>query len=226
MDGLRETMYLNKDVYNSMWSLTTYSGSFIVLCGFDGSGKTTQIKELAHHYAQEKQVIQTFQPSYWYRNNPEVRNYLENGKCIDSLLLALLAATDRRKHTLEIIEPSLTSSKNLLISDRYVYSSLAYFYARDLSLETVVKLNQSLPRPHITFYLHLPPAVIIERLQKRDGLILKYEEKLSFIEKVCEVYRFLSKTDERFIKIDGTASISSIHHQIRHYIDKVCFGHA
>ncbi|GAA4659144.1 ATP-binding cassette domain-containing protein [Bartonella pachyuromydis] len=46
-------MYFNKDVYNSMWSLTTYSGSFIALCGFDGSGKTTQIKELAHHYAQE-----------------------------------------------------------------------------------------------------------------------------------------------------------------------------
>ncbi|WP_342753409.1 dTMP kinase [Bartonella sp. ML70XJBT.G] len=135
-----------------------------------------------------------------------------------------LAATDRRKHTLEIIEPSLTSSKNLLISDRYVYSSLAYFYARDLSLETVVKLNQSIPRPHITFYLHLPPAVIIERLQKRDGLILKYEEKLSFIEKVCEVYQLLSEMDERFIVIDGTNSVSSIHNQIRHYIDKVCFG--
>ncbi|WP_208440743.1 dTMP kinase [Bartonella raoultii] len=218
-------MYLNKDVYNSMWSLKTYSGSFIALCGFDGSGKTTQIKELAGYYAQEKQVIQTFQPSHWYRKNPEVRDYLENGKCIDSLLLALLAATDRRKHILEIIEPSLMSSKNLLISDRYVYSSLAYFYARGLSLETVVKLNQSIPRPHITFYLHLPPFVIIERLQKRDGLILKYEEKLSFIEKVCEIYQLLSKTDERFITIDGTASISSIHHQIRYYIDKVCFSY-
>ncbi|GAA4659147.1 hypothetical protein [Bartonella pachyuromydis] len=122
----------------------------------------------------KKQVIQTFQPSHWYRNNPEARNYLENGKSIDSLLLALLAATDRRKHILEIIEPSLMSSQNLLISDRYVYSSLAYFYTRDLS---VVKLNQSLPRPHITFYLHLLPAVIIERLQKRDGLILKIRRK-------------------------------------------------
>lgn len=34
-------MYLNKDIYNSMWSLKKYSGSFIALCGFDGSGKTT-----------------------------------------------------------------------------------------------------------------------------------------------------------------------------------------
>lgn len=39
MDG--EKMYLNKDIYNSMWSLKKYSGSFIALCGFDGSGKTT-----------------------------------------------------------------------------------------------------------------------------------------------------------------------------------------
>ncbi|WP_273790294.1 dTMP kinase [Bartonella sp. CM31XJBT] len=216
-------MYLDKKVYNSMWSPKKFSGSFIVLCGFDGSGKTTQTKEIARHYSIEKHIIQTFQPSYWYRNNPEIRDYLDNGKAIDPLLLALLSATDRRKHTLEIIEPSLTSSQNLLISDRYVYSSLAYFYARELSVESVVKLNQSIPRPHITFYLHLPPTTILERLQKRDGLNLKYEEKLSFIEKVYKVYKVLSEIDERFITIDGTASVSLIHHQIRHHIDEVCF---
>ncbi len=46
------------------------------------------------------------------------------------------------------------SSQNLLISDRYVYFSLAYFYAREFFVESVVKSNQSIPRPHITFYLH------------------------------------------------------------------------
>ncbi|WP_273757040.1 hypothetical protein [Bartonella sp. MM73XJBT] len=59
-----------------------------------------------------------------------------------------------------------------------------------------------------------------------DGLILKYEERLSFIEKVCEVYQLLSEMGERFIAIDGIASLSSIHNQIRHHIDKVCFGYA
>ncbi|WP_375685853.1 dTMP kinase, partial [Bartonella sp. TT110JLCBS] len=88
----------------------------------------------------------------------------------------------------------------------------AYFYARELSVESVVKLNQSIPRPHITFYLHLPPTTILERLQKRDGLNLKYEEKLSFIEKVYEVYQVLSEIDERFITIDGTTPVSLIHH--------------
>ncbi|WP_175868590.1 dTMP kinase [Bartonella gabonensis] len=216
-------MYLNKDIYNSMWSLKQYSGSFVALCGFDGSGKTTQAQEISRYWSQEKHIIQTFQPSHWYRNNQEVRDYLENGKPIDSLLLALLAATDRRKHTLEIIEPSLTSSQNLLISDRYVYSSLAYFYARGLSLERVIKLNQSIPRPHITFYFHVPPTSIIERLKKRDGLTLKYEEKRSFIEKVYEVYQLLSEIDERFIVIDGTASVALIHNQIRHHIKTACF---
>ncbi|CAK01053.1 dTMP kinase [Bartonella tribocorum] len=217
-------MYLKKDIYNSMWSSKQYAGSFVVLCGFDGSGKTTQVQEISRYWAQEKHIIQTFQPSHWYRNNQEVRDYLESGKSIDPLLLALLAATDRRKHTLEIIEPSLTSSQNFIISDRYVYSSLAYFYARGLSLESVIKLNQFIPRPCITFYLHLPPTAIIERLQKRDGLALKYEEKLSFIEKVYEVYQLLSEIDERFIVIDGTASISSIHNQVRYHIDKACFN--
>ncbi|QEE08935.1 hypothetical protein D1093_04710 [Bartonella kosoyi] len=88
----------------------------------------------------------------------------------------------------------------------------------------MIKLNQFIPRPCITFYLHLPPAAIIERLQKRDGLALKYEEKFSFIKKVYEVYQFLLETDERFIVIDGTASVSLIHDQIRHHIDKACFN--
>lgn len=112
------------------------------------------------------------------------------------MLLALCATTDRRKRTFEFIEPSLTSSQNLLISDRYIHCSLAYFYAQDLSLESVIKLNQSIPRPCIIFYRHLPSAAIIERLQKRNGLVLKYKEKLSFIEKFYQVYQFLSEIDE------------------------------
>nr|WP_244427575.1 hypothetical protein [Bartonella queenslandensis] len=89
------------------------------------------------------------------------------------------------------MEPSLTSSQNLLISDRYVYSSLAYLYARGLSIESVIKLNQSISRLCITFYLHLLLAAIIERLQKRDSLALKYEEKLLFIEKAYQVYQLV-----------------------------------
>ncbi len=57
-----------------MWSPKKFSGSFIVLCGFDGSGKTTQTKEIARHYSTEKHIRHTFQPSYWYRNNPEIRD--------------------------------------------------------------------------------------------------------------------------------------------------------
>ncbi len=60
-------------------------------------------------------------------------------------------------------------------------------------------------------------------MQKRDGLNLKYEEKLSFIEKAYEVYQVLSEIDERFITIDVAAPVSLIHQQIRHHIDKVCF---
>ncbi|WP_375678319.1 MULTISPECIES: hypothetical protein [unclassified Bartonella] len=53
-------MYLDKKVYNSMRSSKKFSGSFIVLCGFDGSGKTTQTKEIARHYSTERHIIQTF----------------------------------------------------------------------------------------------------------------------------------------------------------------------
>lgn len=51
-----EKVYLKKDIYNSMWSSKQYAGSFVALCGFDGSGKTTQTKEISRHYSQEKNI--------------------------------------------------------------------------------------------------------------------------------------------------------------------------
>lgn len=69
-----------------------------------------------------------------------------------------------------------------------------------------VWLNQSIPRPYIIFYLHLPFAAIIERLQKRNDLT------------------FLSEIDEWFIVIDGISSVSLIHNKTRYYIDKFCFN--
>lgn len=36
MDSIIDKMYPNKNVYNSMWSLKKFSGSFIALCGLMG----------------------------------------------------------------------------------------------------------------------------------------------------------------------------------------------
>ncbi|GAA5100164.1 hypothetical protein GCM10023260_11720 [Bartonella acomydis] len=55
-------------------------------------------------------------------------------------------------------------------------------------------------------------------------MALKYEEKFSFVEKVCEVYQLLSEIDERFVKINRTVPVSLIQNQIRHYINNACFN--
>ncbi|CDO46174.1 hypothetical protein BM1374165_00149 [Bartonella henselae] len=74
MDSIIDKMYPNKNVYNSMWSLKKFSGSFIALCGLMG-GQNNANKRDFPPVRRKKHIIQSFQLSYWYRNNPEVKNY-------------------------------------------------------------------------------------------------------------------------------------------------------
>ncbi|WP_370931506.1 dTMP kinase [Bartonella sp. DGB1] len=203
-------MLITTENYEAMWSHKPYAGLFIAMCGFDGSGKTTQTQNIANVYSSKRKVIKTYQPTNWYRNLPEVRAYLDKGSYIDLQLLALFAAADRRKHSIEVIEPALLSSDTLLISDRYIFSLLSYFSVIGMKLEYIINLNRNLLKPTLSFYLDVPSSVILQRLKERDGSILKFEEKLEFIEKVCAVFRYLTTIDEKFILIDGTLSESQI----------------
>src|SRR5206468_10211269 len=142
-------------------------GLLIAVCGLDGSGKTTQINMLKEWFDREKKpVFLTRQPSNFYREDLRVRDYLDNGNCPDMEILAMLAAADRRWQMATEIEPAIENGKTI-VTDRYLYSSLAYFNARGLNPEYVKSLNGDLRIPDVTLFLDIDPETTLNRVKLR-----------------------------------------------------------
>src|SRR5690554_6701257 len=103
---------------------------FIVLEGLDGAGTTTQVERLARSLSGEgHRVHTTREPSDGFvgvliRQALRRRIVERTGRQLSPETLALLFATDRVDHLRDEVEPAL-SAGGVVISDRYVHSSIA-----------------------------------------------------------------------------------------------------
>lgn len=149
----------------------------IVICGIDGSGKTTQIQMLKEKLEEKNLIYLTKQPTNFYRRYDRFRNYVNSDikKEISILYeLALLSAADRMRHYNLEIE---TNNNKIIICDRYVFSSYAYFMARGLKDITWLKeINKWSKLPDLTFYLDISPEIAFKRIINREGQSKKKEE--------------------------------------------------
>lgn len=194
-------------------------GILVAICGLDGSGKTTQIGKLNDWFEKEnKPHLLTRQPSDYYRQDERVRNYLDNGVCPDMNALALLAAADRRWHLATLVEPSIKEGISV-ITDRYLYSSLAYFKFRGLETDYVKYLNGEIRIPDVTVFLDLDPEITLNRIIKRDGKLVKYEERDSSMFKKIRLF-FKEVLPEDALIIDGTLDSEQIHKTIVEEINR------
>lgn len=173
---------------------STYPGHLIALCGFDGSGKTTQLNALADHFSlQGFDVFQTRQPTTEYRSEPVVRQFLDNGGTRDhAQALAVMAAADRLKHVYGVLRPALEQGK-LVLCDRYVFSSLVYFQERGIEPAFIARMNAGIPKPTLSVFLDTPVPTLLQRLQDRDGPKRKFEERnADVVSRVVNRFRSLS----------------------------------
>jgi dTMP kinase len=210
-------MQISLTAYEGIWRAAELPAgvSLVVMCGFDGSGKTTQADLLKNVLTQAgREVVRTKQPTNWYRNEPSLRAYIDSGAAVDQLYLALLAATDRRKHVVEVIDPAISAGADV-ISDRYVYSSLAYFAARGLDPNVVASLNRDIPRPRLTVLLDVPSAVLFERIKMRDKGRHKHEERsVSVIEQVRANFLRIAEIDRDILVVDGDQPTDTVHARV------------
>jgi dTMP kinase len=185
------------------------SGTLITVCGFDGSGKTTQMELLAERLrAGGRDVVVTRQPTDWYRNDPAVRAFLDDGAGSEHVrILALMAAADRLRHVAEVIDPALEAGK-AVICDRYVFATIVLFTERGIDNDFLVRINEGIPRPDFAFYLDVPTPILQQRLRARDGMKLKHEERSAeFIDRIRTRYATLW---EHLIVVDGDADRATI----------------
>lgn len=183
-------------------------GFFISFEGNDGSGKSTQAKTLARRLAQAGfDVVLTREPG-GTKVGEQIRDILldRDNNDMDNLTEALLYAAARAQHVRQVIKPALVEGK-LVISDRYVDSSIAYQGAgRGLGVDLVRGINAPAVDhclPDLTIFLKLNPEVGLKRFsasREADRLELAGED---FHRAVAEAFENLIKEDERFVTISS-----------------------
>jgi len=140
-------------------------GCFIVFEGIDGSGKSEQYGRLTERLKKDYDVLATAEPTKGMPIGNLIRQVLYGNEETSEESLALLFAADRVDHTEKKIKPALEDGK-VVISDRYVYSSLAYQSRgmnKELDLDWVKTINRYALEPDVVIFLDITP----EEGQKR-----------------------------------------------------------
>jgi dTMP kinase len=113
---------------------------------------------------------------------------------------ALLFAADRFEHVEREVIPALNEGK-VVVSDRYVYSSLAYQGATGLDLKWIEMINEHAIRSDLAIFVDVEPEAVIKRLKPKKSVM----ENLETQRKVREVYvKFVEKG--KLVRIDGNKS--------------------
>ena len=194
---------------------------FITFEGGEGSGKTTLIELLIKDL--EKRGIKTFknrEPG-GSKISEEIRNIILNKENteMDYKTEALLYASSRRQHSVEIVTPAIEKGY-LVICDRYLDSSLAYQgYARGLGIDEVYNINlyaTSGILPDLTILIDQDPRIGLARIKnnQRDTNRLDVE-KINFHDKVRAGYLEVAKKFPKRIKtINGERPLEEVYQDV------------
>lgn len=199
-------------------------GHLIVLEGPDGSGKSTQIKKL-DEYLNEKNInyLITREPG-GTKVGEKVREIILHEPMSGEAEVYLYAACRAELVSKKII-PALKQGL-LVISDRFLFSSLAYQgFGREFGIEKIYEINKLAlgnVLPDLTIFLDLPPSKSIERKKKQKELDRLEEESISFHNRVYDGYKEAIKLfPEKVLSIDANLSEDLIFNKIIESLNKL-----
>ncbi len=167
-------------------------GKFISIDGIDRCGKSTHAKLLGRWLrSQGYEVVLTDEPTDGAMGRV-IKRALKGEIKVPTDIEALLFAADRVQHVSGLILPALKDGK-IVISERYVHSSLAYQSARGLPLDWIRKINKYAPRPDLTILIDVPTKAAFSRarLSKLD----EFEKNMALQERVRRSYLRIARQD-------------------------------
>src|SRR5690606_17143702 len=180
--------------------------------GGEGAGKTTQARRLGQALrARGYRVVVTHEPGgteFGARLRAMLLDRPEGAEPPTPRAEALLYAADRAHHVATVVRPALASGA-VVISDRFVDSSLAYQGAgRGLPSDEIAWLSSWATgrlKPDLVVLLDLPPDTGLARARSRGNGSDRLEaESLAFHDRVRHAFPDLAAADpKRYLVLDA-----------------------
>lgn len=173
-------------------------GFFICIEGLDGSGKTTHAYRIVRNLQKNGfDAVYTTEPSRGDLGTFIRSTILQGKKRVPRVMEALLFAVDRVEHLEKDVKPALETGK-IVISDRCVYSSLAYQGAAGLDIEWIEEINRAALPADLAIYIDVPPEVVVKRIRRKKSVM----ERLETQRKVQKVYMKYVENG-KLVPVDG-----------------------
>ena len=202
-------------------------GLFITFEGPDGCGKTSIINLIKEYYKNNEKIIFTREPG-GTKISEKIREIILSNEYdnMSPRTEALLYSASRAQHIDELVKPNLEKG-NIVISDRFVLSSLAYQGGgRELGVENVRKINDFAidgVNPDMIIFFYVDPLTTLKRKslnENADRLELSGDD---FHSRVYDTYMELLedlKNDKVLRKVDATKSMDEVFENVKNIIDE------
>jgi dTMP kinase len=192
------------------------TGVFVVFEGGEGAGKSTQVNRLADALlAEGRDVVVTREPGATDVGARIRELVLDKGDAPAPRAEALLYAADRAHHVASVVRPALARGA-VVVSDRYVDSSLAYQGAgRTLPVAEISWLSSWATgglKPDLVVLLDVDPGVGLGRVDSRgQGQDRLESENRAFHERVRYAFLDLAAADpKRYLVLDAARPADEI----------------
>jgi len=128
---------------------------------------------------------------------------------VDVRVEALLFAADRIDHLNRIIKPLLETGY-IVVSDRYVHSSIAYQSITVGDQRWVEELNKFAEKPDLVILLDVDPEIGLRRIKGRKARF----ERIEILKKVREKYLELAER-EGFKVVDANKEVEEVFEDVK-----------
>ncbi len=201
-----------------------YKYPLIIFEGIEGSGKTTQIKNVVKFLKKKNIKFLSLREPGGSNQSEKIRKLILSSKSkfhpFTDLLLYLAA---RNENIQSIIKKSY--KKKVIIIDRFIYSTLAYqFYGMNLSLDIINKLNKYIIgniKPDFIF-LHTVNRSNLKKRMKKRKIKNRYDKfNYEFYNKVQKGFVNILKKKKNVMLINTNKTINENKEEILNKIKKI-----
>ena len=204
-------------------AITKDQGRLIDFEGIDGSGKTTQAKMIFDHLSALGISVRLLREPTTGKYGTVIRDLLSGRIPRRSPEEELdLFIKDREENVSKNIQPAL-ENKEVVLLDRYYYSTIAYQGALGIDVEKIRDQNESFaPKPDLVLIFLVSVEKALSRIRAvRENGTDNYEKE-TFLRKVDEIFRSFKDPEIKYI--DSERPLNEVNHEVKRIIDHFLFG--